>query len=362
MAEEASETWWTNVLAGTGGDLHANEGEDYVVLPKPTTPRVVVDRSEEQAVRDALSRMAASRTSFGPAQTLIGSASTLVTKRKPAWTVSPGRSGSTLRAHLAEVLDTDLRISVSVGPPRPNRKPVIRCYRDDGIFAVAKLGPEAPTAEMVRNEARWLDVMAAQPLDGIQTPPLLHSGEFGNGALLVMGALDLTSDLGVEFDEVPVQTAIAFASRYAENERVTDSDWWHRLPVRMNDAALDSVQAQLAQMAKHEHFAAVETSAWHGDWSPWNMGWSTAGKLCIWDWERAAVGVPTGFDLLHLHYQYGDGINAAAADLELMGVPREQHVLVKRMYLFELCARHCEAGVLQGERHAQVISTLESLR
>jgi len=129
----------------------------------------------------------------------------------------------------------------------------------------------------------------------------------------------------------------------------------------MNDSQLDSVQAQLAQMSQENEFGAVEISAWHGDWSPWNMGWSSTGKLCIWDWERAAVGVPTGFDILHLHYQYGEGLEAADADLELLGVPREHHRIVKRMYLFELCARHCEAGALTSDRHAKVVSALGSL-
>jgi hypothetical protein len=42
--------------------------------------------------------------------------------------------------------------------------------------------------------------------------------------------------------------------------------------------------------------------AWHGDWTPWNMG-VLGGRLCVWDWERFAAPVPLGMDLLHHHFQ-----------------------------------------------------------
>lgn len=362
MSDETTETWWETVLAGSGGDIHATAGEEYLVLPKPTAARVVVDRNEPRAVRDAMDRMVASRTNFGPAKSLVGGATALVGKRKPAWTVSAGHTGETLRSHLANVLDTDLRVSVAVGPPRPNRKPIVRCYGPQGLFAVAKLGPDPHTAEMVQNEARWLDELAANPLADIKTPELLHSGEFSGSALLVMGALDLVSDLGIDFDDVPVKVAQALTERGAQGGSLHDSQWWQSLASRMDDPLLSSAQTQLRALSEHPDLSVVATSAWHGDWSPWNMGLLNSGDLCIWDWERAALGIPTGFDLLHLHYQYGVGLDGATGDLNKMGVPPEHHNIVKQLYMFELCARHNEAQALKTERHAKVMSTLEALQ
>ncbi len=361
---EPSDAWWKKVLVGPKGNLtDPNSDEQYIVLPNRSSARIVVDKNEPRAIQDVSDRMIQSRTDNGKVQGVLSKAAPKVISRrkKGLWSVSSGTLDHTLREHLCEVLDTDLRISIAVGPPRPNRKPVVRCYGEDGMFAVAKLGPDDHTAEMVRNEGRWLDAMAADPLKNVVTPPLMHLGDYGNSALLVMGALDLTSDLGVDFDEVPVATAREFSERFAEGVSMQDSQWWHRLPVRMNDTKLDSVQAMMSQLSESEKFNAVRTSAWHGDWSPWNMGWSPTGKLCIWDWERTTVGVPTGLDVLHLHYQYGEGLDAADADLDAMGVPEDQHNIVKRMYLFELCARHCEAEALLSERHEKVVDTLAAL-
>jgi len=360
---DANTSWWTSVLAGPGGDLFADgSGEQYLALPKSSDPRVVVDKSEPAAVRDAIDRMVSSRTGFGPAKALAGGASSVLARRKPSWSVGAGASKQTLREHLSEVLNTDVRISISVGPPRPNRKPVVRCYSSSGMIAVAKLGPEAHTAKMVQNEGRWLDVMTAKPLDGVITPPLLHLGEYGMSTLLVMGVLDLKSDLGLDFADVPFEHAEEITERYAEHVPLSESTWWHGLASRMDDAKLDSVKAQLSLTTTDSHFDQVKTGAWHGDWSPWNMGLARNGKLCIWDWERAALSVPVGFDLLHLHYQYGDGLAAADSDLARMGIPVELNTILRRLYLFELCARHCEAGALDTDRHAEVIAELAEVK
>lgn len=356
------DSWWTSVLAGPGGDLFAgSSNEQYLILPKPSDPRVVVDRNEPDAVQDAIDRMISSRTGFGPARALAGGASSLMARRKPSWLVEAGASKMTLREHLSDVLNTEVRISVSVGPPRPNRKPVVRCYAKTGLLAVAKLGPEPHTAAMVTNEGRWLDVMTANPLPGVVTPPMLHLGEYGDSSLLVMGALDLESDLGLDFADVPLDLAREIAERNTEIVSLQESTWWHGLPARMDDKKLDSVRAQMAQAAASSLFGDVKTAAWHGDWSPWNMGRSRNGKLCIWDWERSALGVPVGFDLLHLHYQYGEGLRGADPDLATIGVPVNQNTLLRRLYLFELCARHCEAGALDTDRHTKVINELQSL-
>jgi|GEM_PF-1209551 len=356
------ESWWTRVLAGPHGDLRSRDSsERYVVLPRVSDPRVVVDRDHPQAIREAVERFAASRTKSAAVRSLAGGGSALLSKTKGSWSIDAGESGETLREHLCDVLDADVRLSIAVGPPRPNRKPVVRCYGDDGLLAVAKLGPDPHTALLVENERRWLDAMAARPLTGVSTPQLLHSGMYADIALLIMGALDLDSDLGLEFADVPVELVREFSDRYRSGQQLLDTEWWHNLRRRVDRPELASVAVQMFQAQDHPEFRSIRMSAWHGDWSPWNMGRSRDGKLCIWDWERATIGVPAGFDIVHLHYQYGEGLHRADQDLEKMGVPTSQHVLVKRLYLFELCARHAEADVLDTDRHRQVIAALDCL-
>ena len=43
----------------------------------------------------------------------------------------------------------------------------------------------------------------------------------------------------------------------------------------------------------------VPCGAWHGDWRRTNMAVGDQG-VAVWDWERFAVGVPLGFDAIHL--------------------------------------------------------------
>jgi len=356
------ELWWVRVLAGPGGELHStNTNERYIALPRPSDPRVVVDCSSSTAVRDAVERFVASRTDNSLVRTLAGRSSELLTKTKRAWSVASSPSNNTLRVHLSEVLGQEVRLSVAVGPPRPNRKPVIRCYRDTNLIAVAKLGPDPHTATMVSNESHWLRTLAEDPLAGVQTPALLHEGTFGDSALLVMSAMDLQSDLGLEFSDVPLSVVREFSDRHRGNGGLRESSWWLELSDRLDRPELSSVVEQARRSEDSALFDEVEVSAWHGDWSPWNMGKSSNGELFVWDWERTTIGVPVGFDLLHLHFQYGSGLDGADDDLRELDVPDTHHDLLKQLYLFEVCARLADADVLGGDLLTHAIDALREV-
>ncbi len=362
------ESWWVRVLAGPGGELHStNTNERYIALPRPGNPRVVVDCSSSTAVRDAVERFVASRTDNSMVRTLAGRSSALLTKTKSAWSVAPAPSNNTappnktLREHLCEVLGQEVRLSVAVGPPRPNRKPVIRCYHDTDLIAVAKLGPDLHTAAMVSNESHWLSALAEDPLVGVQTPAFLHEGTFGESTLLVMAAMDLESDLGLKFSDVPLSVVQEFSDRHRGNDGLRESRWWLELFDRLDRPELSSVVEQARRCQDAPLLDELEISAWHGDWSPWNMGKSSSGELFVWDWERTTIGVPVGFDLLHLHFQYGSGLDGADHDLRELNVPDAHHDLLKQLYLFEVCARLADAGVFNGERHTHAIDALREL-
>ena len=355
------ESWWARVLGGPGGELHnASSSERYVVLPRASEPRVVVDHDDSQALRDAVERYVDNRTSARGARSIAGGAAAVLARRRPTWSVAA--SGPTLREYLSEVLGVEVRLSVAVGPPRPNLKPVVRCYSKNRLVAVAKLGPDPHTAELVDNDALWLDEMIASPLSGVETPQLFHHGRYGDSAILVMAALDLESERSMGLDEVPNEVIQEFSQRYAEPRTLLDETWFPELMARVDRQDLASVAAQVAQVRRDPMLLDLAVTAWHGDWSPWNMGQLKNGKLCVWDWERAAVGTPAGFDLLHLHFQYGDGLDAATDALIGIGVPAKHHRLIKMLYLFELCARHGEADVISGEKHARVLAELDRVR
>ena len=359
--------WWDTVLTGSAGTLSSSgveaASEQYSVLPRPGDPRVIVDQGSPRAMSDAVERMVSARTSNQLVRDFASRSSSLALRRKADWGVSGGEGLGTLREHLCEVLDRSVQLSISVGPPRPNQKPVVRCYEDDALVAVAKLGPDPHTKVMVENEALWLETLQADPIDDVVTPGLLHSGSYGASALLVMEPLDLENDLGISVDDMPMTVLEQLVDRFAgDTKTVTATDWWTSLPGRLGESQMETLGTTIDDIAGDPLVDQLAVSAWHGDWSPWNTGRTRGGARAIWDWERATIGVPTGFDVLHLHYQYGAGLDGATLGLAGFGIPVAQHRLLCHLYLLELCARHAEAQALETPRHAAALNEFGRLK
>lgn len=353
------ESWWAQILGGPECDLHVTSStEQYVVLPRASEPRVVVDNGDPQALRDAVTRFVENRIGSAAAP-IAGGASAFLSRRRPTWGVSS--AGLTLREHLSDLLGREVRLSIAVGPSRPNRKPVVRCYADSQLAAVAKMGPDPHTAEMVKNEGHWLRRLQDEPLDGILTPELLHQGSFGTSELVLMAPLNLSSEAPMLLEDVPMRATTQFAERFATTDSLLVSPWWEALQGRLQVTGLERFAEVADKLVEAGDIDELAVSGWHGDWSPWNMTRMDDGTLGLWDWERAGTGVPTGLDLLHLHYQYGDGLEGATPTLRAIDVSSDHQRLLELIYLLELAARHAEAGVLGSERQTGVEQTLTRL-
>lgn len=366
---ELGELWWRNVLAGPDGELKEQDPkqagggsvEKYVVLPRLSDPRVVVDQDCSAGLSDSVERMISTRTANSLLRQVGERVSPLAAKKNPSWFVFSDAELGTLRQHLSDVLDEHVKISVSVGPPRVNRKPVVRCYRGVELVAVAKLGPDPHTSLMARNEATWLEKLAQSPIEGVRTPALLHAGSYGESDLIVMESLDLVDDTGVKLSEMPLEAMATFySSHFDAGSTLSDSSWWKILKKRVGVLSTP-LSATVERLESDPYFGELDVSAWHGDFSPWNVGRTTDGTLAMWDWERATIGVPTGFDLLHLHYQYGSGLNGATLSLAEFGVRAGHHRLLKGLYLLELCARSAEAVATGTDAHHKVMRELHDL-
>lgn len=364
--DAAEKLWWRKVLVGPNGSIVSDgadgSSERYAALPRASDPRVFVDLDCPKAMDDAIDRMVSSRTTNSTIRGLASPVSSLVGRRKADWLASSDDEMGTLREHLSDILGRPVKLWVSVGPPRPNRKPVVRCYAGNEMVAFAKLGPDAHTKAMVENEASWLKRFMTEPLEEVVTPELIYAGSYGETALILMSPLDLVDDLGVSIGEMPKETLAQFLQERTESGlSVRDTPWWKDLAERLGDEKGESVASAVSRITDDSLFDALEISAWHGDWSPWNTGTTRSGKLAIWDWERAAEGVPAGLDLLHLHYQYGVGLSGATLDLASLGIPTSHHRRLHVLYLLELCARHTEADALKTPRHRRVLDALDGV-
>ena len=64
-----------------------------------------------------------------------------------------------------------------------------------------------------------------------------------------------------------------------------------------DEPAASQYRGSLEAVERYAGDEALPVGAWHGDWTPWNMGWRGK-RLVLWDWERFQIGAPFGLDAL----------------------------------------------------------------
>jgi len=252
-----------------------------------------------------------------------------------------------------------LHLTMPVGPPRANRKPVLQVTDDSGrVLAYAKVGHNELTRELVRREAEALRRLQAIPLTQVRTPRVVELVDWRELSVLVLEPLD------VEVRRVRGRTArqrlLAVVDEIARVDGVTNLRW-DQSPLRaklIREAARCGALAAPLVHALDElaQDVAVATGAWHGDLNPGNVA-LTDDRCPVWDWERFGQQVPLGFDLLHhdLHRDItvrgedprraAQGLVTAAPDLlSPLGVAPEAADLVARAYLVTLAQRYVHDG------------------
>jgi hypothetical protein len=205
-----------------------------------------------------------------------------------------------LRRHLAETLGAErVELAVRVGATRPNGKPVVQVAGADGrVLAYAKIGWNDLTRPLVAAEAEALRSFASRG-DSARTfrvARLLHSGEWRGNMLTVVEPLTGGSAITAPDPPRDATHELAVGGAVARSP-LAESGWWQAARARITaagaglDAAADAIGAEAGERL-------VAFGRGHGDWTPWNMR-RIEGRLVVWDWERAADGVPVGIDSMH---------------------------------------------------------------
>ena len=279
-------------------------------------------------------------------------------------------------SYLRKVLDQDVVVSLRIGSPRANRKPVLELLGPDGeVLGFAKVGITGLTRELVRAEAAALGVLEAAALTRLEVPRLLHHGQWREHEVLVQAPL---RGSGRAVNPVALTSAMAELATVAgvTVEPVGRSGYWHGLRSRLEACGDGERAAALLQIMADMQATAEATSlafgSWHGDWTPWNMAFS-GGRVLLWDWERFESGVPIGYDALHYQLQgaveRSDGAGAqAAAEAALftapmrlgsLGVRPGLAVFVAALYLLEIATRYtCDGAAQAGARLGDVSTWL----
>ncbi len=379
-AADAGSVGWLAQLLGPAGTNGPEPLEHYALMPSSKYPRVVVPltsrRAGERVLRQTAHAPAMARSLLGWAvgvglTPLVGGRLTVASR---------DRDGNpSLATWLGELLGIrGIAIGITLGAPRPNRKPVISMITPDGtVHGYAKLAWNPLTDGLVRNEATWLDRVHRRRAEGILAPePITVETWRGHPVLLTRPLDDLPTVPGSIAD---ADTVGAIAGLVSPNtEAVVGSPWWQGLEQRVAGRASSGhteSRTVLERLAGRLDGVVWRFGAWHGDYTPWNARRTAAG-VQVWDWERASWPVPIGLDAAHASFQIAhiesrrdvpSSADAAtdhvATVLAGLGLDPSAASDLVSCYLLERWLRWDEANIegqsTLGSRHAAILRALE---
>lgn len=333
---------------------------EFVVVPNSRAPRMLVPSGHARAAAGALRRYNAAISWQQTVQRLVlasglgaGGATALLPERVRIRTTE-GSSGG-IAEYLSDVLGARVSVSLTVGPARANRKPVLQVFDRRGrSVAFAKVGDSPTAAEHVHGEGRALQTLGEIRFATVTVPRLLDLGHWRGMLVLLMSALPTGPYArNRRFKHLRHAALDEFVGAFADEPLpLADTPMWVRL--RAEQGLLDDNDA-------HSRFAAcldrveerfgrreVAVSAWHGDCTPWNMA-HRGGRLLLWDWERFERGVPTGMDELHYAVNERLRLQSCAPHTILAGLrsvapalesPRSRDAVLAAAYLCSITSRY----------------------
>lgn len=193
-----------------------------------------------------------------------------------------------------ELGEKRLLATISLGPRRRNRKPVIQLIRPDGTpVAFVKVGWSGLTRELVTNEAHWLEHVKGRLPAGVAAPEVLarkttdQVDAIATTPLPVKAGAKRTASVPTKI--VREMALLSSAGPLALSQLTTVKQW--------SDNAVGELLNTKRLLEKHGDIV-LETGMWHGDLTPWNTA-SSGGLMYLWDWEFAGDHRPIGFDALH---------------------------------------------------------------
>jgi hypothetical protein len=395
---QAGTSWLGQALGAVSSDEPGDGGYRYVLMPSRSRPQMVLPVGERGAGWASLHRHSdAAPLKVRVARELwawacrMGLAGVIFSPPVPDSAVGL-RTGSLPWPDLiAEVFGrADLAVAISVGQLRPQIKPILHVSTEAGQpLGHIKVGWNDVTRSLVRHEAAILLALsgpggppssaagADQParagrvphLAALRIPCVLHHGEWHGRDVLAVSDVGGTPWYRRRRMSLPAPaTYQAGRALGVDREALGASKFWSDLSARakrlVNQAAVDAgIAADLAAAldTMESGHAATELGfgLMHGDWAPWNMA-SLGPSLAVWDWERARIRGPVGFDGAFYRFQVDLWVRglrpeqalwrsrcALAETMAASGAPPEAGPVILRLVLLEVALRQLE-GVAAG--------------
>ncbi len=278
--------------------------------------------------------------------------------------VRPGAAPAELLAVVREALGCGpFHVAVTIGSPRPNRKPVVHLLDPRGrSLGYLKVGWNPLTRGLVETQADALGTLAPLAGGAVRVPELLARGVLDDLVWAVESVLPRGPLRRALAGEAALDRAHAAIAGVAgiEHAALAEHPYLAALAARVDALAWErATGARLHALLAERHGASrLSFGAAHGDFAPWNYDWDGA-RLLVWDWERFARGVPVGFDLAHHVFQMGlrahpEGLAAVAAGaalarrLEAAGGAAGTAAAVLDLYLLDIWLRYASDAAGNG--------------
>ncbi|MBT1002478.1 phosphotransferase [Paenarthrobacter sp. DKR-5] len=284
------------------------------MVPSARAPRMLIPARPAAAAAASLRRYSAAISARETAQRLVLSAGlaaragqTLLPDRVMVRPSSPGGAPGArdIGAYLGGILGQPVSVSLTIGPVRANRKPVLEAFDGRGRpLAFVKVGDSATAAEHVGREAEALRTLSRDQFATLAVPELISVGSWRDMTVLVMSVLPTGPQAGGErFRRLRSAALQELSAAFpAGRMPLEQTPFWAALRYGAQELGDSGLRAAFTDALDRtgRRFGAVPVNAgaWHGDCTPWNMA-VRRGKLQLWDWERFELGVPVGLDAVH---------------------------------------------------------------
>ncbi|MDO5460085.1 MAG: phosphotransferase [Bacteroidales bacterium] len=220
------------------------------------------------------------------------------------------RLNGDLRELLCKVFGTrDIEFSIFEGTPCIHQKITIQLSTGKHILGYCKASESNDIKELFDKEHEILAWMKERGVTDI--PQALYCGTLGNGVhLFVQSTAKTTSSTIIhKWDSLHEEFLAQLHDRTKQKMLFEESDYYNTLLALEEHIEWlpDNIEAKIISTTIgkiRDCFCGkeVELSAYHGDFTPWNM-FANKKRLFVFDFEYAAKSYPPGLDRYHFFTQ-----------------------------------------------------------
>lgn len=251
--------------------------------------------------------------------------------------------------------------SIFCGTPCVHQKITMQISKGERILGYCKLTDNAEVACLFEREKEILHSLERQGVTG--APLCLFCGKEAGGLHLFVQTTMKTHRSKTVHEWAPCHEKFLFELQTKTHQRLLFEDTDYYRTLKELEAHLDwlpdfversCVETALLQLFDRYNGRQVDFSAYHADFTPWNM-FLEGDRLFVFDWEYARMTYPPQLDRYHFltqtaiferHWQSKEIIGYMQSE-EGKWVDRQSYVL----YLLDIISRFCirERGLFHGD-------------